>query len=992
MQTLDAPPQIEFCIPIASSFLPETVLMNTISLRILCIGIVFLTKATASAQETIPSDQLQFFETKIRPVLAQECYGCHSQKAPKTKGGLVLDSVSGWKLGGESGEPAILPGDPDHSPLWKAMTHQDGLAMPPDKKLPDAILADFRRWIAMGAPDPRTDTSVEIKRADKNWWSLQPIAPSELPEARFRQWDQPIDRLVGSMLATKDLAPNPPAPLATLLRRIHYTLTGLPPTWEDHQQFQTQVDQIGRQRALEALIDRLLDSRAYAEHWGRHWLDVIRFGESIGFERNVIIDDLWPFRDYVIRSIQQDKPFDQFIREHLAGDVIGRDNPSIEIGTAFLVSGPYDDVGNQDPVAQANIRAATLDEIITASTSAFLGLTVSCARCHHHKFDPIPSEDYYRVRAAFEGIQHGRRILASPQEKNAHDQAVKPLHQKIAEVDQKIQSIENAITARCLEWSKTLPLVRPKIAVSRTEETFAPIEAKYLRFTMHSHTGNPRSAVGSRLVEFEVWSSGPQPINVALQKHGGIAEGAKAIVAEDFPDAYSASLVNDGRYGEQWMIGNPAELRIQFKDPSTIDRIVFSNARTQDAERREIEGETPCEYSISVSIDGKTWTEVASSSDRQAWSDAHASHRVRHRMVRNAEQKELESLRRESGELRRQLENLPKLKQVFAGIFQQPGSATFFHQGGDPMKPGKEIAPASLSFWNDASNNFELPSNAPESDRRLALAKWITHPKNPLTPRVLANRIWHYHFGTGIVDTPSDFGFLGGRPSNEKLLDYLARRLLEGDWKIKALHREILLSETFQQSSDYREDAGKVDRDSRTLWRFPPRRLAAEEIRDTILSIAGKLKLEEGGPGFRLYKFTQNNVCTYFPLDHHGPETYRRAVYHQNARASVVDLLSDFDFPDIAFSSPRRSQTTTPLQALTLLNHSFTVDMAESIASQIESASTDLEARVTHGYRIILARQPSAREQSASRELLQRYGTRAFCRALLNLNELIYVE
>jgi hypothetical protein len=296
--------------------------------------------------------------------------------------------------------------------------------------------------------------------------------------------------------------------------------------------------------------------------------------------------------------------------------------------------------------------------------------------------------------------------------------------------------------------------------------------------------------------------------------------------------------------------------------------------------------------------------------------------------------------------------------------------------------------PASLSVLDQVTKAYELKSDANEGERRLALAKWITSNDNPLTPRVLANRVWQHHFGTGIVDTPSDFGFLGSKPTHPELLDFLATRLVAHGWRLKPLHREILLSQTYLQSAAFRSEAAKEDKDARLLWRFPPRRQSAEELRDTMLTIAGKLQLEPmGGPGFRLYKFTQNNVCTYFPLDTHGPETYRRAVYHQNARASVVDVLNDFDLPDIAFAAPKRANTTTPLQALTLLNHSFTLDMAKALAARLQEGDA-----VTQAYRFTFQREPNAKEHAAAAQLIATHGTESFCRALLNANELLYLE
>jgi hypothetical protein len=288
---------------------------------------------------------------------------------------------------------------------------------------------------------------------------------------------------------------------------------------------------------------------------------------------------------------------------------------------------------------------------------------------------------------------------------------------------------------------------------------------------------------------------------------------------------------------------------------------------------------------------------------------------------------------------------------------------------------------------------FTLPADAPESERRLALANWIASDQNPLTARVLANRIWQYHFGTGLVDTPSDFGYLGGKPSHPELLDWLARRLQSHGWKLKALHREIVLSQTYQQSSAYREDAAKLDGNTRLLWRFPPRRLHAEEIRDTMLHVAGKLNLQLGGPGFRLYRYLEDNVATFVPLNQHGAETYRRAVYHQNARSSWVDGLTDFDLPDNAGPAPNRISTTSPLQALTLLNHSFTLAMADALTERVkQDAPNDEAAQVRRAFALALQRQPSREEETAALQLLAKYGWRAFGRALLNANELFYVQ
>jgi mono/diheme cytochrome c family protein len=983
-----------------------TLTMRTRALLVLLLLPPVLRAAAPSAQG------LAFFESKVRPLLAEHCYECHSTRAGKIKGGLLLDSKAGWEKGGDSGEPIIVPGQPHDSLLIKSVRHDDpDLAMPAKApKLPERAIADLIAWIAMGAPDPRTEATVAARRADKTWWSLQALADAEPPSpiGLPAAWaGNPVDRFIFAKLAEQGLSPGAPADARTLIRRMTYDLTGLPPTMEEVTAFSAEFSR-DPAAATRHLADRLLASPRYGERWGRHWLDVVRFGESIGFERNDINDDLWPFRDYVIRAFNEDRAFSDVIVEHLAGDVVGKDNPAIEVGSAFLVAGPFDDVGNQDAVAQKNIRATNLDDVVTATSSAFLGLTVACARCQHHKFDPIPTEDYYRLRAAFDGVKHGRRVVATREERERFAAATRPLNEELAQLRAAQDALNDAIQTRAQAAASHLRPTRPKIDPALTEERFAPVAARHVKFVVRGLTNSyepspaqlktPQRApviarlTGGRLTEFEVWTAGDPSRNAALAIHGGTATGAKSAVAEDFPEAYGPQLCIDGQSGEQWLIGAPAELTITLAQVETIDRITFSNAKWKSAKDQ---GATPCEYDVQVSFDGKIWRTVASDEGREPWTPAHALGRARRAVITAEEQAQLARLAGETAGVEKKIRAVPPLRQVWAGLFSEPAERTFVHKGGDPLKPGEPVAPSSLAVLDHVAQPYALAADAPEGQRRLALGRWLVRDDNPLPARVLANRVWHYHFGTGIVDTPGDFGFLGGRPTHPELLDWLAQRLRQNGWRLKPLHRDIVLSQSYRQSSAPRDAAARVDQDARLLWRFPPRRLGAEEVRDTLLSVAGKLVVEPaGGPGFRLYKVTRNNVSTYFPLDVHGPETYRRAVYHQNARASVADGLTDFDFPDIANPAPRRANTTTPLQALTLLNHRFTLDMAAALASRAseQAAAGDTAAFVAAAYRIALQRLPSPTEQAAATALLAKFGRAAFARALLNGNELIYLE
>ena len=948
--------------------------------------LAILLLASSSALAADPAG-ITFFEQKVRPVLVEHCYSCHSAEAKKLKGNLYLDSKAGWEKGGDSGEPVIVPGKPEASLLIRTAQHLEAdMEMPPKKpKLPDAIIADLVTWVKIGAPDPRDGAKIEAKRGDKSWWSLQPLAKQFAHDS--------IDGFITAKLAEKKLTLNPAADPRALIRRMSYDVIGLPPTVEEVETF-AKAHQANPRQAIEALVDRLLASPRYGERWGRHWLDVIRFGESNGFERNFVIDDLWPFRDYVIKSINDDKPFNQFITEHLAGDVIGKDNPQMEVGSAFLVAGPYDDVGNQDIVAQKNIRAATLDDMITATSGAFLGLTINCARCHNHKFDPIPTEDYYRLRAAFEGVTHGRRVVATKEQRDAFAASTKPLAVELKKLEVERALLDQAIETRAKAAFAKTKFTRPKIDQNGTDESFAATEAKYVKFVIHSLTGDHQPAAkgkrgGGKLTEFQVWSAEDPNRNVALASHGTKAEGAKSATAEDFPEAYGPQYCIDGMLGEAWFIGEPAVLTLTFAQPEKINRITFINARgDRSIVEEKVRGATPCEYEVQVSSDGQTWRTVASDEGREPWTPAHGIARSRYDATTKNEQTKLAALDKQIATVQAKLKAVPALPQMWVGTHTQPKEPTFVHKGGDPMKPADAVLPASLSVLDQVTKPYELKPDADEGERRLKLAKWITSNENPLTPRVLANRVWQWHFGTGIVDTPSDFGFLGSKPTHPELLDYLASRIVANGWKLKPLHREVLLSQTYLQSAAYREEAAKEDKDARLLWRFPPRRLSAEELRDTMLTVGGKLQLEPmGGLGFRLYRYLANNVSTYVPLDTHGPESYRRAVYHQNARASVVDVLNDFDLPDIAFAAPKRANTTTPLQALTLLNHSFTLDMAKALAARLQSSDA-----VTQAYRITFQRKPSAKEHEAATQLIATHGAEAFCRALLNANELLYLE
>ena len=899
----------------------------------------------------------------------------------------------------KAGQDILIPGNAEESVLhWITLPFDDD--EPPE--MPEEgdpltgdemqILAD---WINSGASWPEEVVLKEQSKSDKSWWAYQPLVSPRLDS---------IDTYIESKLSELELEFNPEADRRTLIRRATYDLIGLPPSMEEVDVFVRDPDPL----AYEKLIDRLLDSPHYGERWGRHWLDVVRFGESVGFEQNWMIKDLWPFRDYVIRSINEDKPFDVFFREHLAGDVIGSGDPDVEIGSAFLVTGPHDTVNNQDAAQTAQIRANTLDEIINASSGAFLGMTVSCARCHDHKFDPISQADYYRLYTAFSGVRHGSSTWTTLPEKKARSEHLKPLNQKRAALQIEIERLEKTILNRSFEKLDSFEAnwIRPSADRTGTEDTFAPIEAKFVRLVCEAQDLNPETSNGFRLDEFEVWSAEPKPRNVALASNGGVAQG-KAREIEDFPNAYGSQHTNDGRIGTRFIAASD-RLTIELAAPTRVNRVFFSSAQGEQAPEL-FKFAFVADYRIEASLDGKNWVEVANGKDRKPVSkkypnpardveDTNLSH-LDHRLIQLGASKEEANLKKrwekELAITKKEISKLPPLRTAWLGKRSEEDAKGPFHIfiGGSPQRLGAEVVPASLSTLSDVVPEYELSSESSEAVRRFELANWVTHAENPLTPRVLANRIWHYHFGTGIVNTPNNFGYMGGRPTHPELLDFLALELIDNDWKLKALHRTIMNSKVYRQSSEWREDGGEVDSDSRLLWRFPPRRLSAEEIRDTVLTVAGKLNPKMGGPGFRLYHYMRDNVSTYEPLDEHGSETYRRAVYHQNVRASVVDLMTDFDQADCTLSIPRRSETTTPLQALTMMNHQFTIDMAERMAERVrELGHSNTVEQVVQVFCLAYQRDPDEEEIRVATQVIEAHGLRALCRAVLNSSELIYLD
>jgi hypothetical protein len=838
-----------------------------------------------------------------------------------------------------------------------------------------------------------------------------------------------IDQFIIARLEENNLSLSPEAERRVLIRRVHFNVTGLPPAPEDVEAFVAD----NRPDAYEQLVDRLLASPRYGECWARHWLDVVRFAETHGFEMNQPRPNAWPYRDYVIRAFNEDKPYDRFVIEQLAGDTSGVDE-----ATGFLVGGPWDQVKSPDVVLTSNQRADELHDMVSTTGSAFLGLTVGCARCHDHKFDPIPQHDYYAIKACFEGVQHGERKLRTP-DAEAKTLELEQCQRQLADIERALEAFEPLAQVGSVDTNRLRSAVHPR----RNVERFAPVSASRLRFSIDATTDAEPC-----IDELEVFSAEATPRNIALASAGTHANASSVYPNSDI---HRLEHINDGQYGNSrsWISNERGKgwVELVFPESISIDRIVWGRDREEKFKDR-----LATVYRIEAATGPNDWRVVASSADRHAYvpggkpTPAFATNHLQAEAL-----KRVHTLTTQRTQLEERIRDLSSQPMIYAGTFApKPGLTYRFHRG-DPMQKREAIQPGTLTqigartalsatAFPDSTNNFATGGLTDDQQQRLTLARWIVDPQNPLTARVIVNRLWQYHFGEGLVSTPSDFGVNGARPTHLELLDWLACELVEpagggkefnqlnglnrlngekrsasstnnssnafnsfhsfssfnssphSAWRLKHIHRLILNSATYRQSSPSRREALAVDADSRLLWRFPPRRLDAEAIRDAILFVSGKLDLKMGGPGFSFFEANDNYVRVYEPKQQYGQETWRRMIYGTIVRQRPDGVFGVFDCPDGGQIAPRRSRSTTPLQALNLLNSPFVLQQAGFFAERLQrEAGATPKAQIRRAFLLALGREPSHQELNQAVNLVRNESLVVFCRALLNANEFVFV-
>jgi mono/diheme cytochrome c family protein len=844
----------------------------------------------AAATERTDLTGIDFFEKKIRPVLADKCYQCHSADAEKIKGGLALDTREGIRRGGDHG-PAVVPGKLEESALIEAIRYANkDTAMPPQKsggKLSEEIIKDFEKWVQMGAPDPRDGPAKVARKEDqwlaaKDWWAWQPPVKAPTPQVKATDWPKnDIDRFILAALEAKGLQPVGDADKLALLRRVTFDLTGLPPTPQEISAFYND----GSPDAFKAVVDRLLNSPQFGERWGRHWLDVARYAESTGKDINLAFPYAWRYRDYVIAAFNKDKPYDQFLREQLAGDLLpaGNDKQRAEqlVATGFLALGTKS-------VNQANSKQFALDladEQIDTVTQAMLGVTAACARCHDHKFDPIPQQDYYSLAGIFLSTDTRYGTFFAAQNRSSTDLIELP---------------DGA-------GAPVLPRVMP---TGEREQKQAELDR------LLEETNNMAAATFGQSTR----QMGRQPRN---QQQLLLFRMNQIGLLEAELESFDAS-------------GKMRPLAMGVLDqPAHRDE-------SRQASRRGMSGRSRSET-----------PRYESSTPDQA-----IATRFLERDGRFARPPEL-----------RVVNESP--------VFER----------GDVNKPGETVPRGFLTVLTHATP----PKIPADSSGRRELAEWMLADSNPLTSRVMVNRIWQWLFGQGLVTTPDNFGTTGKKPSNQALLDTLAVKFREDDWSVKKLIREIVLSHAYQLSTTFDETNFAADPENALVWRMSKRRLDAESMRDATLAISGQLDLRPplgspiavlgNGPIGQFRQFPNAGVPEDVLVES-GARTNARSVYLPIARDMLPDALTVFDFAEPGFVSGSRDATNVPSQALYMLNSPFIATAAQKLAERVmatypagpdSDAATNLAQRVQLAYGLVFSRAPSEGERQVAYNFFSKF-------------------
>ena len=856
---------------------------------------------------TVRAQDFTFFENKIRPVLVEYCYECHAA-GKKIRGGLSLDTKEGLLKGGDSG-PAIDPKNPQQSLFLKVLSHSADIKMPPKGKLPGNIIGDLETWIKNGAPDPRTSNgpatianNLDWKKA-REFWSFKPVQKPMVP---IKSEPNPIDAFLRNTLNNQQLRPNPPASPATLARRLSLTLTGLPPKMEDVE-FLVKTP---TEDSYNTLVEKYLGSREYAEKWARHWLDVARYAEDQAHTFAVKPNtEAWRYRDWVITAFENDMPYDRFISYQICADLMPEPERKTNLAALgfFGLGAQY--YKNSDA---ARAIADELDDRVDTLSRGFLGLTLSCARCHDHKYDPIPTQDYYSIAGIFHSSKLANTSLATLEEAKRYDEAKK----KYSDADHSLQNFlrsakEPFLLKKCEELKEKL-LELEGYLQKRKNQPNSPADTSL----------DALNKFLEKVKNDKKYKFLTDPWNSMVAAKDGAEKNKQAIQARDA----LVSIIRD-------------------------EKKSFSS-KNQDKNKQEI---------LNAFFDEKGLLPLGDSWKRHLESSA---------------KEELSTLEKNAAQLKDAMG--PEFPIVHAITEANPLDMKVYVRG----NPANQGALAPRRFLRVVSG--DTPKAFTSGSGRLELARAISDPSNPLTARVMANRIWAWTFGKGIVSTPSNFGFLGEKPSHPELLDWLASHFMESGWSVKTMVRTIVQSKAFKASSETNDQ----DAANTYLSRFPLRRLDVECWRDSVLAVSGNLEKTAGGPTFNLNDSNSN----------------KRTIYAKISRHDLHSLLRLFDFPDPNITSEKRVETTIPQQQLFMINSPFVQLQSKAFAKSLAALQGGTEDKIRKAYQTAFSRNPEPTELAMALAFLgqaddnSEKGTNRqdrlerFCQAILVSNEFLFMD
>ncbi len=912
--------------------------------RRVLVALIFSGAANAAS----PPDTA-YFETHIRPLLAEHCYECHSAESKELKGGLRLDSREGLLKGGSSG-PAVIPGRVGKSLLIQAIRHSDkDLAMPPRKKLKPEQIAALEKWVAMGAPDPRISAKGSGKprnidlEAAKEFWSFLPLEEKTPPQVRQAEWPRTgIDRFILSAQEQKGIGPVRDADSATLLRRIYFDLIGLPPTPRQAEDFHRGATD-NLQRAISGLVDELLASPHFGARWGRHWLDIARYSESTGGGRTLLFEEAWRYRDYVVDSFNSDKRYDRFIKEQIAGDLLPEESlgkrQQALIATAFLLLGPTNYELQDKTVLEMDI----IDEQLDTMGKAFLGLTIGCARCHDHKFDPISTEDYYGMA----GILKGTKVVihSNVSTWNKRPLPTSPEAEKIAKQRKAgISRLQKEIAALRKSTNKSRQTAIPVAALPGivVDDRQATLKGDWTRSTSNSgfiadnyiHDG--ASGKGEKEVSYKVKIPGDGKFEVRISYTEGTNRARRVPVLIRHADGEITKYVD------------------QTKTPP-IDGS-FISLGTYDFLVGEWEAVVISNRSTTAHVIADAVQFLPEGAEFAATDNPPPPPKGELRELKSR----ISAMEAELRELQAQPDPSPKV--IAAEDSKNPGDIHIALRG-NVHNVGKKTPRGFIQ----ALQNKPAPNFSPNSSGRAELADWIASPQNPLTARVFVNRVWHHLFGRGLVSSVDNFGQMGQMPTNPALLDYLALRFMKEGWSMKKLIREIMLSRVYQLSSSPEVSQEKVDLENLLHWRQNRRRLQAEAIRDAILSVSGSLDPKLGGPTVK------PGTKTEYGYNFGGT---RRTIYTPVFRNTLPEIMQVFDFADPNLVTGKRTTSSVATQALFLMNNAFVGQQAKAAASRLLAGQLPgNDAMATHAYHLALGREPTVAEKGIILDFVKESGS-----------------